>query len=233
MRAIILAAGRSTRLYPLTLDKPKCLLTIGNNTIIEHQITWLRGCGVDDILVVIGYLGHRIKKVLGNTIRYKYYKDFGTTNNLHTLYHVRDELKGDIVILFSDVLLSKDLLKRCIENTKDFRLIIDKKNVTCKTMRVKIKDNSIYDIGNHIPVQEGDGNFTGIAGFSKKGVELLVGQMEKMVKDEFHKKSYYTAALTAIAGRGHTINYIDVKNEPWIEIDYEEDYQKAQRVYKP
>jgi len=231
LKAIILAAGQSTRLYPLTLDKPKCLLTIGNNTIIEHQITWLRGCGIDDIIVVIGYLGQRIKEVLGNTIRYKYYKDFEKTNNLHTLYNVRDELKGDIVILFSDVLLSKDLLRRCIENKKDFSLIIDKQNITGKTMRVKIKDHSIYDIGSHIPVQEGDGNFIGIAGFSRKGAELLVEQMEKLVKNEFYRQSYYTTALTEIARMGHEINYIDVKNEPWMEIDYEEDYQKALRVY--
>ena len=65
MKAIILAAGKSSRLYPITLNKPKCLLNVHGKKLIEHQIELLRLCGIDDILVVTGYLHEKIEKILG------------------------------------------------------------------------------------------------------------------------------------------------------------------------
>ena len=95
MKAIILAAGRSTRLYPITLEHPKCLLPIGGKTLIEHQITWLNMCGIDDILVVNGYLNHMIEEKLGSRVRYRFYENFAETNNLYTLHSINDELDDD------------------------------------------------------------------------------------------------------------------------------------------
>ena len=63
MKAIILAAGKSTRLYPITLTSPKCMLQVAGKKIIDHQISWLRQCDITDILVVTGYLNHMIEAV--------------------------------------------------------------------------------------------------------------------------------------------------------------------------
>ena len=232
MKAIILAAGRSTRLYPLTLDKPKCLLKIVNKTLIEHQLSILRACGIEDIVVVTGYLSSLIKDTLGSKVRYRHYEDFAKTNNLYTLYSVNMELTDDVIILFSDVLITTSLLKRCVESEKDFRLIIDRKNITDKTMRVKINDFSIYDIGNHIPYYEGDGNFIGIAGFSKKGAQILSQQIEESVKDKTNNlQDYYTIVLVEIAKKGYLIDIVEINDEVWIEIDYKEDYDKAINLF--
>ena len=54
-KAIIIAAGKGNRLMPLTDGKPKCLLGVGNKTILEKQLEALRGCGITDIVVVRGY----------------------------------------------------------------------------------------------------------------------------------------------------------------------------------
>ena len=55
MKAIILAAGVSRRLYPLTLDTPKSLLKINNKPIIDYQLDALRSIGVSEIILVLGY----------------------------------------------------------------------------------------------------------------------------------------------------------------------------------
>ena len=65
------------------------------------------------------------------------------TNNLHTLNFISDELDDDVLILFSDVIISKKLLSICKQSKDDFNLLIDKNNVTDKTMRVLIKNKLI------------------------------------------------------------------------------------------
>ena len=63
MQAVILAAGKSTRTYPLTLTKPKPLLKVAGKTIIEHNLEQLVGL-VDEVFVVIGYKAEMIKEYL-------------------------------------------------------------------------------------------------------------------------------------------------------------------------
>jgi len=55
MKAIILAAGRGSRMQRLTDERPKCLVEIGGRTLLDRQLASLRGAGIDQIAVVTGY----------------------------------------------------------------------------------------------------------------------------------------------------------------------------------
>ena len=61
MKAIILAAGRGSRMGQLTNDKPKCLLMINGKTLIELQITAITNAGIKDIAIVTGYKAEMLK----------------------------------------------------------------------------------------------------------------------------------------------------------------------------
>lgn len=232
MKAIILAAGRSSRLYPLTLDKPKCLLELEpRKTIIEHQVSVLEKCGIDDILVIVGYLQEKIKKTLGDRARYREFADFPRYNNLHTIDSVRDELDNDILILYSDVIFGEKLVKKCLASKEDFCLLIHNKGILKDTARVKIKDDCVTEFGNQIPVEKADGNFVGIAKFSGKGAKELVKEIGLMVRDRKHDNDYYLAAINKLT-RKRKIRCAYAENEPWIEIDFLADYEKAKnRIY--
>lgn len=56
MRAILLAAGMGNRLRPLTLETPKSLIEVNGKPLLERQVEYLKEKGVEDIIVVIGYL---------------------------------------------------------------------------------------------------------------------------------------------------------------------------------
>ena len=233
MKAIILAAGRSTRMYPITLEKPKCLFELEpGKTIIEHQVEVLEKCGIKEIIVIVGYLKEKIQEVLKGRVKYRYFKDFAKYNNLHTLYSIKDELDDDFVILYSDVIFGKNLLKKCLSSKEDFCLLVHNKEVLKDTARVRIKNGSIIDIGNHISVEEGDGNFIGIAKFSKKGANILLKEIGKMANDPKHNNSYYIIAVTEIAKK-FKVGYEYVNNEPWIEIDFLEYYNRAKDEIYP
>ena len=75
MQAVILAAGKSTRTYPLTLTRPKPLLKIANKTLLEHNLGNLNNV-VDEVIVVVGYKKHLIKKCIGNRVYGRLLKDF-------------------------------------------------------------------------------------------------------------------------------------------------------------
>ena len=64
MKAIILSAGQGGRLLPLTENLPKCLLPIGEYTLLEHQLRGLSACGVTDVAVVTGFAAGAVEQAL-------------------------------------------------------------------------------------------------------------------------------------------------------------------------
>ena len=107
-RAVILAAGKGTRLQPLTSNVPKCLVKIGGVPLLERALQSLASQGVTEAIIVIGYRGDVIRDRIGSqfanvAIHYVDAPDFDTTNNIHSLWEARDYLDEDILLLEADV----------------------------------------------------------------------------------------------------------------------------------
>lgn len=96
--AIIMAAGMSTRFVPLSIEKPKALLNVKGEIMIERQIRQLKEAGVDEIVIVVGYLKEKfeyLKEKYGVIlIENPYYQ---VMNNFSTLYIARDYLHNTFV----------------------------------------------------------------------------------------------------------------------------------------
>ena len=118
MKAIILAAGRGTRLYPITLNKPKGLLEVGDETILDRLVRQFESSGIKDILIVVGYQKEHLINHFGDSVRYSYYEDFSKTNNLHTLWSVRNELNDDVIITFADLVVHQDIINLLVKSKK-------------------------------------------------------------------------------------------------------------------
>jgi len=225
MKAIILAAGRSTRLYPITLDKPKCLLDLNGKILLDRQIETLKELGVEDIVVVTGYLNEMLEKACEGKARCLHFSDFAKTNNLHTLNHIREELNDDVLVLFADVVFDKEILKDCIDSNENFNLVLEQ-DLVPETMRAKTINGKVIGIGKHVSEEEAEGNFIGLAKFSKKGAELLKEELDNLANDE-NSDAYYVLALNELAKKGHSISFTPVNGRNWTEIDTVEDYEQA------
>lgn len=227
IKAIILAAGIGERLGPLTIDRPKCLLELRGKTIISRQLRLLEGHDVTDVTVVTGYLGETIRSALGERVKYKDFPGYAGTNNLLTLHHCQDLLEGQLVVLFSDVITEKQALGRCLASPHDFALLVDLEANRTDTMRVRLRDGLIVDIGGHIPAPEGDGNFIGIAKFSAKATTFLRAELRAMAEEGRFANAYYTQALPRIAALGQPVNPVPLDGARWFEIDTVADYEAA------
>ena len=228
MKGIILAAGKGTRLYPLTLEKPKGLLQIGDETILDRLVSQFHECGIKDILIVVGYQKEIIMQHFGNSVRYSDYANFENTNNLHTLWSIREELNEDVLISFADLVLHKSIIENLIKTNYHITMAIDTSQVLESTMRVSITSDRIKNITT-TSIKDADGNFIGIAKMNKNGCELLVKEMSSLI--DGHYQDYYTIAVDNIARKGRQVNYFDVKNFLWREIDTKTEYDEVKSIY--
>ena len=233
MRAVILAAGRSTRLYPHTLNRPKSLLPLWDTNILMHQIDSLKKAGIDEIVVVTGYLSDQITAILPSDIITIYYENFHKTNNLYTLEFATRLLdQDDTVVLFADVMVSHVTIKRLVECKKSSCLIIDTAFVRKDTMRVLIEEDRLIDVGSHISDTTGHGNFIGIAYYSRVIFDKLKHLMQDKVVSENSVDGYYTEAVRDLIKTEEYPSYIDIDGEPWSEIDTYDDYLKLKSLPK-
>jgi len=108
-RAVLLAAGKGTRLAPLTLHTPKPLLPVAGRPLIEHIIVGLREAGIGEFLCVIGHLGEQIQRrfgdgsCLGVRMEYVWQVDSPGTGGALRLGHDFAE-EGSVLMSFGDIL---------------------------------------------------------------------------------------------------------------------------------
>lgn len=130
MKAVIIAAGKGTRMGPLTENKPKAMLPIANKPLLEHMILELKVAGIKDLYIVVGYCKEKIKEYFedgfkfGINIEYIEQKNQnGTANAIMTTRNYIDErflvINGDILIY------SKDIERLC--NTRGDAILATKK----------------------------------------------------------------------------------------------------------
>lgn len=229
-KAIILAAGKGSRLRNILKGKPKPLLKIGNTTLLENLINRLYLLNIKKIVVVVGYKSQMIKRKIKNKVKFIYYPYFRSTNNLHTMLHIKKELNEPVLCLFSDVIFSQKILKNLTKKKKNVVLAIDKKSNLMGTMRVKTKKGKIVEIGNHIKNTSTNGNFIGFAKFSKKGCQIIKKTLIKF-KDS-NLNYYYTEIFNYLAKKKVNVDYIDISKLRWKEVDTKYDFYQAQKIFK-
>jgi bifunctional UDP-N-acetylglucosamine pyrophosphorylase/glucosamine-1-phosphate N-acetyltransferase len=118
IQAVILAAGKSTRTWPLTLTKPKPLLKVMNKEILKHNLDALQGL-VSEVIIIVGFMKEMIINEIGPkygklSIQYREQKtQLGTG---HALKSVEDLIKNKFLVLGGDDLFSREDIQACLKH---------------------------------------------------------------------------------------------------------------------
>ena len=227
MDALILAAGRGTRMGEI--DKPKCLLDLGGISIIKYQIECLKNIGINKIFIVTGYNSEQIHSHLNDDFNFLHNVDFATTNNLYSVWTARNSLNDDFICIYGDLLFDQRILDYCINDVNDICLVVEK-NVREETMKVKIENNTIIKLNKNIPENDADGNFIGMAKFRKSIIPLFFNKISKLVENN-NFDSYYTEAIELMIKDNKKINYIETNNFSWMDIDEQNEFQVAKKLF--
>lgn len=121
-RAMVLAAGRGSRLHALTGCAPKCLTEISGEPMLFRALTALASHGITEAIIVIGYMGDMVRERVGErfagiNIRYVDAPDHATTNNIRSFWDARDYFDEDMLLLEADVAFDPEVVGALLEQT--------------------------------------------------------------------------------------------------------------------
>lgn len=224
MQAVILAAGKSTRMYPLTLTRPKPLLKVANKTLLEYNLGSLNGI-VDEVILVVGYKKNMIKKFIGNkykNLRIKYVDQKQQLGTSHAVSLVESHIKDRFLLLMGDDIYPKDDINECakyrysilttkVKNPQNFGVIIQKNKILVDLVEKPKKFIS---------------NLISIALYSlDKGIFDYIKKIKKSKRNEFELPD--AIKLLSKKQKIHCIN-----SKKWLPIVYPSDLLKADKIIR-
>lgn len=232
-KAVIVAAGLSSRLYPLTKKTPKGLLPIGNQGLLERSINILRKHGIEEIAIVVGFEKEQIMQKFGNTVTYISNPFYKHCNNMGSLWFAKDFIKdGPFVHLHGDIIYTEKLFSQAFEhfcnNNNDMELVTDYFYSDEESMKVRItKDSYLIESNKQIPLDQSGGEWIGITFI--RNSKALFDCFETIMFNE-GLDFYDTHGFTQMAKK-LKIYCSSTSKESWMEIDFLEDYKKAQEIF--
>lgn len=231
-KAIILAAGQGKRLRPITRQKPKTLVEIGEKTILDKILYNLEENNFEEAVIVTGYREKEIKEHLkgykGLKITFVKTDKPKETDNIYDLWKARKHFEEEFYIINSDTIFgSKDLSN--LVSDKNSRLLVDlDKGQKDEEMKVKIENDKITNIGKTIG--KGDGEYIGVSKISKELAKDFKNNIDQII-EEGKTKEWYELIFKNLLRKSKEINYTPTKQK-WMEIDNKEDLKKARKIFQ-
>ncbi|MDU2490561.1 MAG: sugar phosphate nucleotidyltransferase [Clostridium celatum] len=186
MRAILLAAGMGTRLRPLTLETPKSLIEVNGKALLERQIEFLKEKGINDIIIVTGYLNEKFEYLKEKySLKLIFNDKYDIYNNIYSMYLVRDYL-ADAYVIDADVYINRNFILNDIDKSTYFSAY--KKNVKNEWKLCFDENNKVNDI----KIINGDGFILcGVSYWSKNDGALIKSRIEEALKTTNFKNLYW------------------------------------------
>jgi len=244
MKVIILSAGRSMRMYPLTKKIPKALLTLPDGkTLLESQLeVFSNFSAIDEIVIVVGYLADKIEKKLYSD--YKRYRDFfeiktifnpfyHLADNLISLWLAKYEMNDGIIILNGDNYITVPVVEKLLNAKSEICMVIDRKEQYSEDdMKVITEGNRVLKIGKHLDPNIVNGESIGMVKFTSQATCKLVGVLDRIVRSEEALKFYWLEAIQRLIDEKNEVNYVEVPVDSWTEIDVHDDYEHLQELIR-
>lgn len=230
MQAIIMAAGKGTRLSPLSDNKPKCFVEIGGRKLLDHQIEQYERFGIEEIVIVTGYKSEMIEEhVTGKPhIRTVFNPFYESTNVLSSFWVGMSCLHDDFIYSHADTIFDIPILEKLLHAESSITLPVDVKQCGEEEMKVKTDENgSIIEINKTMDGKEALGEFIGVARINKNVLSDLKNIVINRMKSKDFGAFFEVALQDLINSGNHELKMIDITGEYWNEIDFISDYEAA------
>ena len=238
MKAVILAAGRGTRIRSVHGEHPKCLIEVDNTTILDHQLDALSMVGINDVAIVVGYEKEQIiahvnaRTLFSPRIRFIENPAFAITNNIYSLWLALDWLRGDsFIVLNADVIFNPEILDVAVRPHAPISMIVDPL-WRDETMKVVILEDHVIRMSKNISREEFSGTYIGITVFSKAIQDRFFHKMDDVIAAG-RVNEFFNVVVQELANEGVPVGYTSTDGLPWAEIDDPVDLTFAQQNVFP
>lgn len=230
MIAVILAAGLSKRLRPITIDSPKCLLEINGETMISRYLNLLDKAGVTETIIVTGFnhgaVVEEITKVKrGMKVKTIHNPDFEKKGNhpIDSFLLTRDSVDGDFLLLNSDIYFSQETIVELVKSPNSCVAIDSASEFIPGEMFVNFDEaGQVSQIAKCLDRQEkNQGKSIQVAKFIKNDKDAVYERAQEIAQDE---GVYYPAQAYDTIIDQKKFFVIDMAGEFSHELDTVEDY---------
>lgn len=229
MRAIILAAGKGTRISRMVKAVPKSTLPINGIPLIRLTVEMLQSEGID-ITVCVGYKRKKVEEALsGLNLNYYYNPYYDITNSIASLWFAKNDLDidTDTLIINGDVFFSKQILKKLLSDKRDVIMMVDKTRTKEGDYFFSTTDSgSIKAYGKDLPLQARKCEYVGISKIRKEFMHIFIKRLDKLINNQQHQLWWENIIYSFTDNKEREIFTKDVEGLFWSEIDYFDDYER-------
>ncbi|GKX67820.1 phosphocholine cytidylyltransferase family protein [Inconstantimicrobium mannanitabidum] len=227
MRALILAAGRGTRISRYLSGRPKCTVDIGGETLIEHTVKQLRKAGINEIGIIVGYNQKAVREILReHQVSFFYNPFFDVTNSIASAWFADRFIKNDddIIIMNGDVFIENSLLDDILNEKVSPVLFSDSSRKEQADYKFYYEDNILKKYGKELSGKDVSGEYIGIARIGREFIDTFKSSLDNMIEAQQHSL-WWENALYELS-KDNDIYVRDVAGKFWAEVDYIEDYER-------
>jgi choline kinase len=224
------------RLRPLTDECPKCLLKIGQRTLLQRTVDAVIEAGITEFVVVTGYKNNMIEFFLKTnypslTIHFIDNPDYAHNNNIFSLWLTKPYTEGqDFLLLDSDILFDPAIIPVII-GQKGSVLALNRHELGEEEIKVIVNNEGyVKEISKVCSVKEAIGESVGIEKMTAEYSKALFKELQHMVVDEGLINVFYEKAFERLISQGHTFKVVDTTNFFSIELDTVEDFENAKKL---
>ena len=233
---VILAAGMAKRLRPLTDKCPKCLLAVGERTLLQRTVDAMLKAGINELVVVTGYKAEMIRDFLTShyptlNIHFIDNPDFAHNNNIFSLWLTRPFTEGrEFLLSDSDILFDPQIIP-VVLNTKGSALAVNRHELGEEEMKVVVdENNNIVEISKVCSAEKAIGESVGFEKMTADYSTALFKELKQMIEGEGLIDIFYERAFERLIPQGHTFTVVDTTNYFSIELDTPEDFENAKKL---
>lgn len=238
MKAVILAAGMASRLRPLTNHTPKCLLRIGQRSLLQRSMDALMANGIREFVIVTGYLHEQIEQFVaqqyGNSIEvtFIYNEVYDSTNNIYSLWLARPAVEGkEMLLLDSDLLYDPQIVGRVLASPAYNVLTLIRHELGEEEMKVVTDaQGSIVEISKTCNPEAAAGESLGIEKMGNDYTRALYAELDRMMNQEHLENKFYELAFERLILQGHSYQVLDATDLFSCELDTVADFDNAKAL---
>jgi len=235
--ALLLAAGTGSRLRPLTLDAPKCLTEVGGKPILGRLVENLRSQGIKRLVVVTGYLDHCVHEYLRKNaadmeVDYVFNPVYQTTNNIYSLWLAKEVLQEPFVLIESDLIFEKAMLKGMLTPNKiAVSEILPWMNGTTVDINAQAGVNAFHV--NKEMHNEPRYKTVNIYSLSLQSWRKVIARLDRYIADERVGEYYEAVFADMVADGSLKFDAVFFEKNKWYEIDTIQDLHQAEKLFQP
>jgi len=236
MIGVILAAGMAKRLRPLTDNKPKCLLKVGERTLLERTVDAMLQAGISEFVVVTGYCADQIRDFLtahfaNYTFHFLHNADYEHNNNIYSLWMSMQVVRAKEFLLMDSDILCAPAAVVSIAREPESALAVNRHELGEEEMKVVVDaDCRITEISKTCRPEDAMGESVGIEHITADYSEALARELDQMIEQEGLIDIFYERAFERLIPQGHTFRVVDTTNYFSYELDTPEDFERAQQL---